>query len=552
MRYGWWLIVLMVAIGFTLPAWAEDSGGSQGQEGGDNPPAATPVPPPVPPAVPGDPQLAAKIAELEKQIQELEKRLDNPNPKPARIGKLDWEKDREGFALPNGWYVTCHGEFRSRALVEANTLNGYTNFAGERVYAYNPKSTLANDYGWWDQRFQMRTVFNFGSTADLIIMLQLGDIVWGSHAPVLGYTARHQQKFDQVDLFFRELYTRINLDPIPMYLVFGHMPVNLGNRLIMGNEHDGAYTYFGPKWLEFGAGAVRQYEGENYEMSMRTNDDEDTFFGWINSRMTDDHFLSVFGWANDWKVTRYPNRPDPDSPLFKLPAFTQEKYTSQDSQQWDVGANYVGRFGPVTVNAEIDQQFGRIIANDDVPDVEDINFKGNAAFLKTDYKIDDKDTVALSLGYGSGDDPKTVDYEGFFAPDNDFGIRDEYMDEYIQRGYFSVYEHLAPGAGVPGHLRDNWGTGGLENTIFANLGADLGFQDNHHYYVSWGYLRAARPNPETDDAEIGWEMDARVDYLFSNNVVFSIYGGHLFMTGEYFRPDAHDAAQVYFEWKLVW
>jgi hypothetical protein len=115
-----------------------------------------------------------------------------------------------------------------------------------------------------------------------------------------------------------------------------------------------------------------------------------------------------------------------------------------------------------------------------------------------------------------------------------------------------VYGSLSPGAGVPGMLKRNLGTGGLENTIFANFGADLGFQDNHHYYVSYGYIRAARPNPQTDDADIGWELDARVDYLFSNNVVFAIYGGHLFMTGDYFRRNAHDAAQVYFEWKLIW
>ena len=493
--------------------------------------------------------LQKKIETLEKRIEELENQPRNP--KPGHIEGLDWDRDRDGVALANGWYFTFHGEFRSRALVEANTRNAYTNFGGERVFAYDPESTLSNDYGWWDQRLQMETTFNFGDTADLIMLMQLGDIVWGSQAPVVG--GNGQAKFDRVDLYFRELYTRIDLYPIPMYLVFGRMPIDfLGNRLIMGNEHDGAYTYFGPKWLTAGLGAVRQYEGENYEMKMKWNDDEDTFLAWIQSQINDNHKVQAFGWVNDWKVTQFPNVVAPNSPLRLLPEFTQEKYTSQESQQWNLGANWVGQFGDLTLNAEYDHQFGKLLANDDVEGTQDINFKGFGGIVKADYAITGADTLALTTGYGSGDDPDTIDYEGFFAPDNDFGIRDDLMDEYITRGYFSVYEHLSPGAGVPGRLRDGLGSGGIENTIFANLGLDLGFQDNHHYYVSWGYLRAAEQNPDTNDAEIGWELDARVDYLFSNNVIFAVYGGHLFMTGDYFRTNAHDAAQVYFEWKLVW
>jgi hypothetical protein len=494
-------------------------------------------------------QLKKKVETLEKRVAELENKP--ANAKPWHVKKLDWDADREGTRLANGWYFTFHGEFRSRALVEGNTRNAYTNFAGQHVYAYDPQSTFKNDYGWWDQRLLMQTIMNFGSTADLIMTMQLGDIVWGSQAPVMGGVG--QQKFDQVDLFFRELYTRIDLDPIPMYLVFGRMPIDfLGNRLIMGNEHDGAYTYFGPKWLTFGIGAVRQYEGENYEMKMKWNDDEDTFFGWAQSQYTPNQRFQLFGWVNDWKVTQYPNEVAPNSPLWLLPEFDPVTYRHQESQQWIVGANWVGQFGPVTVNAEFDKHFGRLLANDNESGVKDMRFRGYGGILKTDWAITRADTLALTAGYGSGDDPDTLDYEGFFAPDNDFGIRDEKMDEYITRGYFSVYEHLSPGAGVPGRLRDDLGSGGIENTIFANLGLDLGFQDNHHYYLSWGHIRAAEENPDTQDAEIGWELDARVDYIFSNNVIFAIYGGHLFMTGEYFRRDAHDAAQMYFEWKLVW
>ena len=513
-------------------------------------PTPTPAPAPTPGAshTPSQEELLRRIDELEQRLSTLERERHSGE---ERVRSLPWEPNREGYALSNGWYFTFHGEFRSRALVEANTANAYTNFAGERIYAYNPRSTFNNDYGWWDERLQVRTLMNFGRYADLIVMMQLGDIVWGSEAPIMG--DHGDSKFAQTTLFFRELYTRLTMYPIPLYLVFGRMPVDLGNRIIFGLEHDGAYTYFHHEYFEIAAGAVRQYEGENLEMSMRTNDDEDIFFGWVNITPTRKQKVSLFGYCDDLKVTQFPNHPDTFSPVYLLPNFTQAAYTGQDSQLWDVGGNWVGQFGPITVNAEFDHEFGTLFANThNTPVADDIHFHGFAAFLKTDWHVTDADTLALTMGYGSGDDPKTTDYEGFFAPYNDFGIRDDYMDEYIQRGYFSVYEHLAPGAGVPGQLFKNLGSGGIENTIFANLGADMNFLPNHHFYTSWGYIRAAQPNPNTHDANIGWELDARVDYLFSNNVVFSIYGGHLFMTGQYFRPHAHDAAQVFFEWKLRW
>ena len=121
-----------------------------------------------------------------------------------------------------------------------------------------------------------------------------------------------------------------------------------------------------------------------------------------------------------------------------------------------------------------------------------------------------------------------------------------------------MYEFLSPGAGVPGRLKDNLGTGGIENTTFVNLAWDANFQRNHHYYLSVGYIQASRKNPITGSNVIGIENDARVDYNFSNNVSFSLYGGHIFILGDYFslskrkRDHAHDAASLRGEWKLTW
>ncbi|MDP8256238.1 MAG: hypothetical protein P9M14_10855 [Candidatus Alcyoniella australis] len=500
--------------------WADESGGDD--EDGDND------------------DDGASVEDLERRVSRLEqqnKRLRG---------------DSQTLVFPNGWQVKFEGELRNRALIEANTLNNYENFAGVRVYAYDKRSTFKNDYGWWDMRFVNKLVVDFGYGAELGIKLQLGDIVWGSHAPVYGLGG--SDKFDQVTLQFRELYARWSIWPIPLYMEAGRTRFDLGHRMLMGGEFDGVKAWYQHEYFNVGFWSARQYEGENYEMSMQTNDDEDTFVLSVEGYPAQQSVVGAYGWINDWKVVAQPSYPDPSSPLYLLPAFEQDLYTEQNSQQWDVGVwTELRPSNLIRIKAQYDHQFGKLIHSEDYPDQPDIEFKGFAGFAKLDFLwSEDRNMIFLAGGYGSGDDPDTVDYEGFFAPDNRFGIYEEGMDEYAEHGYFAVYEHLSPGAGVPGRLKDDLGSGGVENTIWANVGWDSSWQANHHYYVSVGYIQAARENPYTDSALIGIENDVRIDYLFSNNVVFSIYGGHLFIIGDYFRNDAHDAAQLYFEWKLLW
>lgn len=496
------------------------------------------------------PEVSKELLERIDQLEDRIEQLENQNEQMDQyVRSLDWEPDRDFFSLPNGWYISFNGEFRGRAIIEANTVNAYTNSAGERIYAYDPRSTLKNDYGWWDQRLQARALFNFGTHADLIMLIQVGDSAWGSRAPLWGDAG--ENKFDHVTIQFRELWARFSLDPIQLFLDFGRMPWELGNRLIQGNEHDGARFYYRHPYFEMGFGAFRQYEGENYEMKMKTNDDEDTFVFWTDIKPKSDQKLSLWGWLDDLKVTEEPTKIDEESPLLRIPDFEQKLYEGQESQLYDLGANYVGKFNDVTINLEYNHQFGTLFANSS-EDASDIHFHGFGGIAKLDFLIEGTEYLVWTSGYGSGDDPNTPDYEGFFGPDNDFGIKEETMHEQRDRGYFAVYEHLSPGAGVPGRLRDDLGTGGIENTIFTNLGWDSNFHLNHHYFLSLGYIQAARKNPETNSSIIGLEVDARMDYIFSENLSFSIYGGHLFIIGDYFRKNAHDAAQLVFEWKLQW
>lgn len=497
----------------------------------------------------GDENLNQRVEDLEAKIKAME---DKDYWTGQRIRGMDWDSDREYYRMPNGWAVTWHGLFRTRAIVDANTENAYTNAAGETVYAYNPESTFVNDYGWWDTRLLTWGAINYGDTADLVFKFQFGDWVWGSQSAALG--GRGQGKFDDVTLWVRELWVRWRMDPIPLTMEFGRMPWVLGNRIVSGLEIDGAKLYFPHQYFQIGIGGYRGYEGENVEMEMKNNDDEDGFLGWFDITPSKSHKLSAYGLLELYELSEVPGQINPDSPLYELPAFDHPTNNSgQGSDLYTLGVNYVFDAGKHwRVNLEGDGQYGKIKANQDTAGAEDIEFSGIAGFGKVDYRFPREHILSLAGGYGSGDDPETPDFEGFFAPRNDFGIRDELENENIEKGYFHVYEFLSPPAGTPGGLFGDLAVGGIDNTTFAHLMYDTRFQANHHYFFGVGYLQASEPNPVTDDATIGVEFDMRVDYYFSNNMAGSFYGGHLFMLGDYFRKDAHDAATFRWEWRIVW
>jgi hypothetical protein len=476
-----------------------------------------------------DAGLAAQVAALREEVAKLKARQDR------------WAD----------WTVRVGGEFRARALVEANTKNAYVNKGGVPVYAYRPDSTLQNDYGWWDYRGQLRLDVAFRDRAELHTFVEVGNAAWGNQAPIFG--GDEARSFGNTELAFRELYVEVGMDPIPLRMKFGRFRHPLGNRLIWGLENDGLDVYYRNRYVTAGFMGFRQYEGERYEMSVAMNDDEDTFIAYVDARPADGHALSVFGYLTLYEIPENTdNAPDPKSPLYNLPGWNPADYAHQSNALYTVGANWVADWSRVKLNLELDWQWGEVHPTSGRSDVPPIRFKGKAALAKLDVRTTDADILALTAGYGSGDDPKTADCEGFFAPDNEFGVRDDLPRDYVERGAFAVYGHLSPAAGVPGKLEEAQGTGGIENTIFGLVGYDLNSQANHHYYVGVGGIWAAEPNPETGSRDVGIEVDVSLDYRFGEHVTFRTYGGHLFMLGDYFRKNAYDAAAVYWEWKVSW
>ncbi len=500
-----------------------------------------------------DIDLKGRLDSLEKQVAELNERLKEKENETANEAISSFK---------------ISGEYRNRAQIQVNTINNYTNADGEILHAYEKGPTTSHDYGWWDHRLQLNTETIFYSAHRLILDMEIEDAVWGNQSPLFeGRESGDVNKFDNTEIEIKQLYMDIGLFPSRLRGRIGRQDMQVGNGLIFGNRHDGFRFYYPGDIWDIGVMHTRQWEGENAEMAANLNDDEDTYIAYAKRK--GDLNTEVFGLLNKMHVSKASGDLNDFSPLYLIPGFfdsdtRQIDYVSQDNYMAAFGMALEKRFERITAKFEGDYVWGTVYSSN--PAKNDIEIGGFALFGKVDYRQSDTSRIALSLGYGSGDDPDTTDYEGFFAPDNNFGTGEGYAERYIGK-YMEVYEYLSPGAGVPGMLnvkpgphtppsRENnkghysFGTGGLENTTFAMLSWDYTGLPRHRFYFGGAYIRASEPNPITDSSEIGYEIDGLVEYYFTPDVNFSLYGGHLFMTGDYFGKGAGDAANLVGEFRL--
>lgn len=492
-----------------------------------------------------DADLNSRIESLEKQVKELN-------------DKLEEQKNKSENNLVSHFKIS--GEYRNRAQIQVNTINNYTNIGGDVLSAYEPGSTTSHDYGWWDHRLQINTETTFYGDAILAVDLEVGDAVWGNQSPLFeGEGSGTVNKFDSTEIEFKQMYMDIGLYPLSIRGRIGRQDMQLGSGLLFGNRHDGFRFYYPGDGCEIGIMHTRQWEGENAELSASLNDDEDTYIVYGKRKGALD--VEAFGLLNKMHVSSKDGDLFDQSPLYLLPNFSQADYVSQENYMAGVGIALKKDFGKITARLEGDYIWGTVYASN--PEKSDIDIKGFALFGKLDYRNTETSRIAFSAGYGTGDDPKTNDYEGFFAPDNNFGIDEGYTEGYLRR-YTMVYEDLSPGAGVPGMLGVkpgpyssgtnngyySFGTGGLDNTTFAMLSWDYTGLPRHRFYFGGAYLRASEPNPDTDSSDIGVEIDGLVEYYFTQYLNFSLYGGHLFMLGDYFGKNAGDAANLVGEFRL--
>ncbi len=149
---------------------------------------------------------------------------------------------------------------------------------------------------------------------------------------------------------------------------------------------------------------------------------------------------------------------------------------------------------------------------------DDIDFEGYAWLVGADLDVSGI-TLSAEVAYGSGDgDATDNDAETFI---NSLGSSQHYT---------YVYEYRTPSSiGMTGT--------GLANTWYVNVGAATDLSSDLNGSVDIYYLQASEEVSmfaADADEDLGWEIDAKLEYTIDKNLLYYIEGGY------FFPGDAYD------------
>ncbi|MBF0345903.1 MAG: hypothetical protein HQL06_16955 [Nitrospirae bacterium] len=185
---------------------------------------------------------------------------------------------------------------------------------------------------------------------------------------------------------------------------------------------------------------------------------------------------------------------------------------------WNFGLRADYTVGPATLRGDIELQAGRL---DGMGGVDDATVKGWAALAGVDYRIGGGVSVVLTLetAYGSGKskDDKSSDFKTFITS---LGLEPHYT---------FVYDYLLKTA-AGGTFT------GIANTFYVKGGASAGIMkdlDGELYVYSLQAARKVALNGGDPSKDLGVEIDARLTYRLSKNLVYYVEGGYMFVGKAY-------------------
>jgi hypothetical protein len=173
----------------------------------------------------------------------------------------------------------------------------------------------------------------------------------------------------------------------------------------------------------------------------------------------------------------------------------------------NLGVHANGKIGGFGYNVFGDYQFGDA-------DAFDQDFKGYAVGLGLSYNINPV-TLRASAAMGSGDDDFGDDEINTFVP---------YLG--ADQHYTLIYEYQV--TSTAGGLNT-----GLANTTYGNLGVDWQATKDLGLSLDGYYLRATEDFGADIDQDAGWEVDAKLKYNLSKNLVYQVDAGY-FDAGDFY------------------
>ncbi len=192
---------------------------------------------------------------------------------------------------------------------------------------------------------------------------------------------------------------------------------------------------------------------------------------------------------------------------------------------WNFGLRGDMNIAGLDVRGDIEFQTGEIQEDG----MDDLDIGGYAFLVGADYAIGDI-SVGAEVAYGSGDDD---------PDDNDLDLFVTSLGS--SQHYTYVYEYRAMSAA--GGLST-----GLSNTWYVNVGGSASPTPDLTTMLDLYYLQAAEDvslKGGDEDDDLGWEVDAKVEYQIDKNLLYYIEGGYFWPGDAYKNHDGDDADDAY-------
>lgn len=367
----------------------------------------------------------------------------------------------------------------------------------------------AQDAAWYDQRVRLSVDAQVAPNVKGFVMLETGTAdqegkgdyltsnadkyKWGS------FNSKPNTSMGILEAYI--LYTGSGLFGFNSGLKVGHMPLKLGEGYFFDHTQlgDDAIVFFmdptkqmhvGLLTVKFAGDAgqpmsIPQLGVSNYTGKISDNtDDLDGYVGLMVYKLNDKTSIGInYTYLN----------------------LSDIKFSHQN-----LGLHANGSAGNFGYAAEADFQFGK---------VGDTKFRGDAVYLKGNYKMD-----ALSFnaqfGWGSGDNNHDDKIDTFIP----------YVGNLQNVGGAFMYDYLyATTAG--GTAR------GIANTTFFNLGLDYAASKDLSFSGN-GFIFKASKTADGVSKDAGWELDAKMVYKLAKNLKYQADLGY-FAPGKFYDDTLH-------------
>jgi hypothetical protein len=337
---------------------------------------------------------------------------------------------------------------------------------------------------------------------------------WGSDNGGVDVPAASYPNGSNSALGFREAWMSVNLPGIPVNVTAGHQLLQLGNGWFFRSKHFGNDAWVVSNQTgnnTFAFVDIKISEGKIY-----TNDDVDTYTLLDVFKLSDTATVGIdLTFANDPR----------NALLFSNTTPTTVPDNTQSTNAQNLGLNFNGKTGPMSLKAEVDLQMGKAKGND-------AKFKGNQIVVQGTMAMEPA-TLNFTVARGSGDKIGSGNYDGIKT----------FLD--IDPHYTFLYEYkLAAPVNSP---FGNQLHQGFENTTALNVGASVAAAKSLTVGANLWYLRATEKVPNVKSGsgttnDIGTELDVNVAWKLYDNVSWNWDLGY-FMPGDGMGKDAATGVQ---------